>query len=99
MDTNEQVLYTKDNTGALRIWTIFGEGSDIVIRYGQVGGSMQYQRETVRRGKSLRSKDEQMMSRMASRILKQRDKGYVENRNVALQREHVTNAIGMPSLC
>ena len=55
----ETVLYMKDNKGALRLWGISYDGEDIVIRHGQVGGSIQEQREFVPYGKASRSLEDQ----------------------------------------
>ena len=96
MDTEEQILYIRDNTGSMREWAISAEGNVITIRYGQSGGSMQYQTEIVEEGKATRTVDEQIMSRMASRISKQRDKGYSPSLTEAAAAERPTNAIGMP---
>ena len=96
MDTEEQVLYIRDNTGAMREWAISAEGNVITIRHGQCGGSMQYQTETIEEGKATRTVDEQMMSRMASRISKQRDKGYTPSLTDAAAADRPTNALGMP---
>lgn len=95
MNVGETVLYTRDNKGGMREWAISCADQKIIIRYGQVGGSMQYQTEHVDHGKSTRSLDEQIMSRMASRIGKQRDKGYVTDYDEAKFREHTTNAMGL----
>ena len=95
MNIDETILYTKDNTGAMREWAISCSDEIITIRYGQVGGSMQYQYEQIERGKATRTIDEQVMSRMASRISKQRDKGYVLNYMEARINE-TTNTLGLP---
>lgn len=95
MITKETILYIRDNTGSLRVWAISSSGHMMTIRYGQVGGSMQYKTEVVREGKATRTVGEQMMSRMASRISKQRDKGYVNSQLQALENK-ATNALGLP---
>jgi DNA ligase-1 len=96
METEEQVLYMKDNTGAIREWGISYDGEDIIIRHGQLNGSMQYQREFVPEGKASRSLEEQIDSRMNSRINKQLDKGYVYDLTVAKTRDRPVNAMGLP---
>lgn len=95
MIIKETVLYMKDNTGAMRLWGISSEDDVIVIRHGQVDGSMQYKTEYVVEGKATRSRDEQIMSRMASRIKSQQDKGYITNYFTAEKREHSVNAMGL----
>ena len=92
----ETVLYIKDNTGKLREWAIHFDGDDIVIRHGQVGGSMQYQTEFVAEGKAARSLEEQIDSRIQSRINKQLDKGYVYSANEAEMMARPTNQLGLP---
>jgi len=76
MDTEPTSLYMKDNKGAIRVWSIGVDDGTIVIEHGQLGGSLQTQTEEVPHGKAGRSLEEQIMSRMASRIHRQRDKGY-----------------------
>ena len=93
---SETVLYIKDNKGALREWAIHFDGEDIVIRHGQVGGSMQYQTEFVAEGKAARSLEEQIDSRIQSRINKQLDKGYVYTMNEAASRTRPLNTLGLP---
>ena len=92
----ETVLYIKDNTGALREWGIKYDEGEIVIRYGQQGGAMQYQTEVVDEGKASRSLDEQIDSRIDSRINKQLDRGYVRSMAVALSRDRPLNSLGLP---
>ena len=96
METEETVLYMKDNTGALREWGIKYDGDQIVIRHGQTGGSMQYQYEGVEEGKASRSLEEQIDLRINSRISRQMDKGYVYSRNEAESRARAVNAMGLP---
>ncbi|RLC99269.1 MAG: hypothetical protein DRI46_09770 [Chloroflexi bacterium] len=94
MDTTETTLYIRDNTGSIREWAIKAIDDLITIRYGQMGGSMQYQYERVSEGKASRSLDEQIMSRMASRISKQRDRGYVNSLDKV--KDKTTNLLGLP---
>ncbi len=95
MITEETVFYVRDNTGQMREWAISSVGSTITIRHGQLGGSMQYKMEVVQTAKSTRTLDEQIMSRMASRISKQRDKGYTMDLELA-QTTRVSNTLGLP---
>lgn len=91
----ETILYMKDNAGAMREWGISAEYGTITIRHGQMGGSMQYQTETITEGKASRTLEEQVDSRMNSRISKQKDRGYVEDEFEAAGRPNALNAIGM----
>lgn len=86
-------LYIKGATGALLYWSVEECDSGLEIEYGQVGGSPQYQYETIIEGKGGRDLDEQIESRMNSRINKQKDKGYVEDIEVA-KTSNPTNALG-----
>lgn len=96
MNTDETVLYIKDNKGAMREWGISYVDDEIIIRYGQVGGSMQYQTEDVPEGLAARSLEEQIDSRINSRISKQKDKGYVHSMNEAANRDRPVNQMGKP---
>ena len=96
MNASETILYMRDNTGAIREWAISCSEDTIIIRYGQKGGAMQYQKEVVEHGKATRSLEEQIQSRMASRILKQRDKGYVPCLDEAKFRGKTVNTLGLP---
>lgn len=86
-------LYKKTATGALNIWIIYEDGTDLVIEWGQVGGAMQEQCEDVSEGKAGRSQREQMDSRINSRVKKQIDKGYVYSKKDAMENKS-TNALG-----
>lgn len=93
MNTKPVSLYMKDNLGAIREWRIWAEDNCIFIEYGQKGGAMIRQIEEVDRGKAARTLDEQMMSRMASRISKQKDRGYSNNINDAQNKP--VNQLGL----
>lgn len=87
-------LYIKDNTGALRFWSIEDTFDGIEMSFGQVGGAVQYKQEIIEEGKGGRDIDEQIESRMQSRINKQKDKGYVEDIELAKSRRAV-NSLGL----
>jgi ATP-dependent DNA ligase len=76
-------LYKKDVTGSIRFWEGHGfieDGQGIIeIQYGQLGGAIQTQTEYIGEGKAARTLKEQVMSRLASRIGKRRDLGYVNS--------------------
>ncbi len=86
-------LYMKDNKGAIRKWSIGVEDGVIKINHGQLNGSMQTQTEDIPAGKGGRSLEEQILSRVSSRIHKQRDKGYSPNIEDAKKRP--MNALGL----
>ena len=85
----------RDNKGSMRRWGISAVNGCITISHGQIGGSLQYQTEVVAEGKATRTLEEQVMSRMASRISKQRDKGYILSRSKA-EQSRATNTLGLP---
>lgn len=86
-------LYIKDNAGHLRYWKIAPTFDGLEIEYGVVGGSPQFQYETITEGKQSRDVDEQINSRMLSRVNKQLDKGYVFDKEQAANMRPV-NALG-----
>lgn len=72
-------LYRKNALG-IGMWSIWADGDTMRIAHSSTldGASIQHQ-ETVQRGCQGRSIDEQVQSRIRSRVSKQRDKGYVES--------------------
>lgn len=87
-------LYTKDNNGNIRVWSIEPEIDGFVITHGVLGGSLQTKFEEVLFGKVNRSQDEQIELQMNARISKQRDKGYVDTIEQAMARKP-TNQLGL----
>lgn len=94
MNIQEVTMYKKDVSGEIRVWSISCTDFVILIEHGQLYGSIQEKRENVPEGKGGRSREDQVMSRMASRIGKQRDKGYVNDLVDARSRK-ATNTLGM----
>ncbi len=88
------IMYMKDNIGKVRVWSIEAVDNNILIHHGQLGGSMQIKVETIDDGKAGRTIQDQILSRIASRVSKQRDKGYSTNIENALVRP--TNSLGLP---
>lgn len=86
-------LYIKDNTGHLRYWKCYEVLDGLEIEYGVCGGTPLYQSETIEEGKGGRDQDEQIASRIQSRINKQLDKGYVFDMAQATSMRPV-NALG-----
>jgi len=76
MRTTAVKLYKVDKTGVERLWTIKIYDNEIIIGYGVLGGAIQTQKETVDTGLASRTLDQQLISRVKSRINKQLDKGY-----------------------
>jgi len=85
MRTTTVKLYKVDKTGAERVWSIKIYDTSIIIKYGVLGGAMQTQTESVALGLGGRTHDQQLISRVKSRINKQLDKGY----NRTLEKAHI----------
>lgn len=72
-------LYKKDSKGAIREWHIWNEDNIIIIQHGVIYGSLFeeiIEIETARGGKTI---EEQVEIRMAHRISRKKDAGYVED--------------------
>ena len=90
-------LYSKDNLGKIRIWTVRQHLDDLlIIEHGLMDGALQTQIERVPKGKAGRSLQEQIESRMESRVNKQLLKGYVKTLKEAVSRKIPLNVLGMP---
>lgn len=94
MNREFQNFYKKGHDGNMRIWSIGVEDHTIVIKHGVVNGSMQIQTESVSEGKAGRTLEEQITSRVASRIGKRLDIGYTKDYNEALSMD-ATNMLGL----
>lgn len=79
----EKTLYIRDNAGKVRYWSCRDEPDGLEIEHGVLGGTPQYQYEAIDFGKGGRNQDEQIESRINSRFNKQKQKGYVEDVNIA----------------
>jgi DNA ligase 1 len=79
----ERTLYIRDNAGKVRYWTARPEPDGLEIEHGVLGGTPQFQYESIEFGKAGRDQDEQIESRINSRASKQMDKGYVEDLSIA----------------
>ncbi len=84
MRTTAVKLYKVDKTGSERVWSIKIYDNNVVIQYGVLGGATQTQTEVITHGIGGRTHDQQLISRVKSRINKQLDKGY----NKTLQDAH-----------
>lgn len=86
-------LYRKNQLG-IGEWSIFSFGDTIHISHSSVlGGEKIFWEEKVLRGKQGRSIEQQVKSRIDSRISKQRDKGYVDT--IALAEKGAYNQLGL----
>lgn len=73
-----QTLYRRNSIG-ISEWTIWCEANVIKIAHSTIiGGAKVIHEETVASGKQSRTLDQQVQHRIASRISKQKDKGYTE---------------------
>lgn len=88
-------LYMKDNTGAIRIWSIEKKQYGLRVSHGVLGGSLQYKDEHIYEGLASRTVDQQIQLRISSRINKQKDKGYIEDLELASSRTNATNTLGL----
>lgn len=86
-------LYRK-NTLGISEWSIWADSNTIKIAHSTVlGGAKVMHEEVVHCGKQSRSLQEQVQHRIASRISKQRDKGYVEDIETAATQ--LLNQLGL----
>jgi ATP-dependent DNA ligase len=76
-------LYKQASNGRLQFWEISSEDDLITITWGEDGGATQTQEEVVDDGLAGRSLEEQVISRVDSRINKKLDRGYVTDREIA----------------
>lgn len=91
--TDVTTLYRKNALG-VGIWSIWSEGFEIKISHATTLDGQQVQHsEFVNSGKQSRSREQQVAFRIASRISKQKDKGYVEDIEKATGQ--VLNQLGL----
>lgn len=74
---SEVTLYKKDSAGNIRQWSICGDDYHIEMSHGVVGGELQDEDEFIIEGKAGRTRHEQMLSRINSRLEKKLDSGYL----------------------
>jgi len=87
-------LYKKSAHGKLQIWSIRSQGDEIIITWGEDGGRQQTQVESIDYGLAGRTLDEQILSRVNSRVNGKLDQGYVQDRAYALMNKPV-NRLGL----
>lgn len=72
-------LYRKNALG-VGMWSIWAEENIITIAHSStIDGAKVFHKETVKEGKQSRTLSEQVQHRIASRVSKQRDKGYTDS--------------------
>ena len=72
-----KILYYKAANGGLRFWKIWQDNGFLLMEYGVIGGTSIEESEPIPHGLGGRTQQEQLDSRMKSRINKKLDKGYV----------------------
>jgi len=87
-------LYRQDASCKLQVWSIYHEDDTIFISWGNYGGLQQSQEELIEDGLAGRSFDEQIISRVQSRINKKLDQGYITDRLRAMNSKPV-NTLGL----
>jgi len=87
-------LYRQDASCKLQVWSIYHEGDTIFISWGDYGGLQQSQEELIEDGLAGRSLDDQIISRVQSRINKKLDQGYITDRLRAMSSKPV-NKLGL----
>lgn len=87
-------LYKTDANDQIRVWSIIAEGSVLIMQHGVLNGTMQVATETIELNKSGRDIDQQVALAMQSRINKQRDKGYCDSIEEAIESKGL-NAVGL----
>ena len=90
---NHHKLYAKDAKGKLRCWEIHSEGNRIEMHYGVYGGQPIFDCEIIDFGLAGRTREEQIESRVRSRVKKKIDAGYIYDRKKA-EKENRTNSLG-----
>lgn len=76
MNVDKITLYIQDASKSIRVWSIWAEDFEIFISHGTLGGEDQIQTEYVDYGLASRSREEQVLSRINSRVNRKKDKGY-----------------------
>lgn len=83
-----RTLYSKDNKGDLRVWSIYTEGSEVIVKHGKLGGKAQEKRYTAEgksKGKSNETTPEQQAVLEAeAKYVKQLKSGYFPDKDDAL---------------
>jgi len=85
-------LYKTDANDQIRVWSIIAEGSVLIMQHGVLNGTMQIATETVEVNKSGRDIGQQVTLAMQSRINKQRDKGYCDSIEEAMDSKGLNAA-------
>lgn len=89
-----KTLYGKDSKGELRVWSVYTEGSEVVVKHGKLGGKIQekrYATESKNVGKANETTPEQQAVLEAeAKYVKQLKSGYFVDKDDALAFEEFT---------
>lgn len=77
-------LYKTDANDQIRVWSIIAEGNVLIMQHGILNGATQTATEVIETNQSGRGIDRQVALAKQSRINKQRDKGYCDTVEEAL---------------
>ena len=93
-------LFSKDSKGKIRTWCIWSEGDCLNMESGLIDGEKVLTEEEIDDGLAGRTIEEQILSRINSRINKKLDGGYVRTFEDAANNKK-TNALGLlkPAKC
>lgn len=89
-----RTLYGKDSKGELRVWSIYTEGAEVVVKHGKLGGKITEKRYTAE-GKNIgkaneTSDSEQAVLEAEAKYVKQLKSGYFPTQEEALNFEEFT---------
>ena len=83
-----KTLYGKDSKGELRVWSVYTEGADVVVKHGKLGGKIQekrYAAEPKNIGKANETSPEsQALLEAEAKYVKQLKSGYFPTQEEAL---------------
>lgn len=93
-DVDPIVLYKKDRRGKMRYWSIEADEFEIRISHGSVGGEEQEVFEYIEEGLAGRTRQEQLMLKINSKLSGRLDRGYVHSIDEA-ENFNATNVMGL----
>ena len=84
-------LYSKDSKGELRVWSIYTEGAEVIVKHGKLGGKIQEKRYTAE-GKNCgkvneTTPEQQVIIEADAKYVKQLKSGYFADEDEALAFE------------
>lgn len=90
-----KTLYGKDSKGGLRVWSVWTEGGDVVVRHGQYPAGKMQEKRYATEGKNLGKSNEttpetQALLEMEAKYVKQLKTGYFKTTEEALESEEFT---------